>query len=163
MKKKILVVSLIMMFASAGFVLAQQHGKGMRHDKDWAVDHTMISSLDLTPEQTEKVRKLTEDFHSDMAPLRNQKFQCMTELKLLWMQIEPDVEKIKTKQKEAHDLGWQIKEKSTDYRLSFRKILTSEQLSTFLAQKSSGCFNPHRKDRYHDFHGGRGGMGKDCR
>ena len=73
----------------------------------------------------------------------------MTELKLLWMQMEPDVKKIKAKEKELHELTWQMKEKATDHRLSFRKILTSEQLSKFLAQRSSGCFNPHGKNKRH--------------
>ena len=163
MSKKILIVAVMMVFATAGLATAQPRGTGPWHDRNLAVDHERISALDLTPEQTEKVRSLSERFHGDMAPLRNKKFQCMTELKLLWMQMKPDVEKIKAKEKERYELGWQMKEKMTDYRLSFRKILTSEQLSKFLAQRSSGCFNPHGKDRCRDYRDGRCGKGKNFR
>ena len=160
MSKKILIVAVMMVFVTAGFAVAQPCGKGSWHERDWPMRNGKIANLDLTPEQTEKVRSLSETFHKDIAPLRTQKFQCITELKLLWMQMKPDVEKIKAKEKEIHDLSWQMKEKATDHRLSFHKILTSEQLSKFLAQRSSGCFNPHGKEKWH--HGYRDGKcGRD--
>ena len=151
MKKNILIISLALLFATTGFALARQHQKEGCSAKDWLTDHIMISNLDLTSEQTEKTRSLTESFHKDMAPLRDQKFQCKTELKLLWMQTEPDVEKIRAKQREFHDMKWQAMEKITDYRLSFRKILTPEQLSKYLEQGSDSFFDRNEKNRHHGY------------
>ena len=162
MSKKILIVAAMIMFVTTGFAAAQPCGKGAWHDRDWAMVHDRIGDLDLTPEQTEKVRSQFEAFQEEIAPLRTQKFQCMTELKLLWLQMEPDVEKIKAKDKEIHDLSWKMKDKLTDHRISFRKILTSEQLSKFLAQRSSGSWGPHGKDRWHRGpHGSKCGRDKD--
>lgn len=152
MKKKIFILSVAVLFATAGFTLARQPQKEGCPKRDWVADHTMLSSLNLTPEQTEKVRSLTESFHRDMAPLRDQKFQCKTELKLLWMQMESDVEKIRAKQKELHDLKWQAMEKITDYRLSFRKMLTPEQLSKYLAQGPDCLFDRNGKNWHHGYH-----------
>jgi len=42
-------------------------------------------------------------------------------------------------------------EKITDYRLSFRKILTPEQLSKYLEQDSDRFFDWHGKNRHHGY------------
>lgn len=44
-------------------------------------------------------------------------------------------------------------EKVTAYRLSFRKILASEQLSKFLVHRAHGHFAPHDKGGYHSYRG----------
>ncbi len=154
MKKKIIIVSVFMMFAFSGLALAQQSGKMgcPRGGGDGAMKQMMTCDLNLTPEQTEKIQALTESFHKDIAPLQNRKFQCRTELKLLWMQEKPDVEKIRAKQKELHDLKWQIMEKVMEHRLSFRSILTQEQLSKYLIRNSDGCFGHHGKKERHGYH-----------
>ena len=153
MKEKILVVSVLMMFALSGLALARQ-SENMDCPKggDRAMKQMMTCDLNLTPEQTEKVQALKESFHKDIAPLNNRKFQCRTELKLLWMQEKPDVEKIKAKQKELHDLKGQIMEKEMDYRLSFRSILTHEQLTKYLVRNSEGRCGPHGKNGRHGYH-----------
>jgi Spy/CpxP family protein refolding chaperone len=152
MQKKILIVSVLMVFGFSGLALARHTGDMGCPKGGWTMDPRMISGLNLTPEQTEKVQSLTETFHKDIAPLENRKFQCKTELKLLWMQVAPDVEKIRAKQKELHDLKWQIMEKVMDYRLSFRGMLTPEQLSIYLNRESHGCFGPHGKNKDHGYH-----------
>ncbi len=140
MKKTILIIFLVLLSVGTGIALAGHHKKGFWHDRSWEMDHMVISHLDLTPEQSEEVKSLTETFQEEMAPLRKEKFQFRTELRLLWMQEKADPEKIKSKQKEFYDLLLQIMEKITDYRLSFRKILTSEQLSRFLAHEAERSF-----------------------
>jgi Spy/CpxP family protein refolding chaperone len=152
MQKKILIVSVLMVFIFSGLALARHPGDRGCPEGGWTMDPMMISDLNLTPEQTEKVQSLTETFHKDIAPLQDRKFQCKTELKLLWMQVAPDVEKIRAKQKELHDLKWQIMEKVMDYRLSFRGMLTPEQLSKYLNRESHGCFGPHGKNKRHGYH-----------
>ncbi len=117
----------------------------------WAMDGPALSSLDLTAEQMEKVRSLRESGHEEMAPIWAQKFEKKSELKLLWMQMTPDPEKIKARQKEIHDLKWQIQEKIIGYRLAFRDILTPEQLTKFLAM--GGGLGPRHKRGRGDHHG----------
>lgn len=152
MKKKTMIVSVLIMFVFSGLALAGQAEKmGCPMGGERGMKRMMTCDLNLTPEQTEKVQALKESFHKDIAPLQNRKFQCRTELKLLWMQEKPDVEKLKAKQKELHDLKGQIMEKVMDYRLSFRSILTHEQLAKFLVRDSGGCFGHHgRKGRHGD-------------
>jgi Spy/CpxP family protein refolding chaperone len=127
MKKISLIAVLIIFIFSAAFVLAEPQGMRGRGRETY-----LLTSLNLTPEQTEKVRKLREAYQKAKIPLRNQMFNKRMELKLLWMQLKPDPEKIRTKQKEIHDLRWLLKEKHTDYRLAFRNILNQEQLSTYI-------------------------------
>ena len=124
MKKRMFIAIGVMLFGSANLVLAgPSDRRGRNHNR------YMLDSLNLTVEQIEKVRVLRESYLKAKDPLRNQMFSKRTELKLLWMQLKPDPAKIKSKQKEVHDLRWQLQLKRTDYRLAFREILTPEQLS----------------------------------
>ena len=126
--KKIMFIAIgVMLFACANLVLA---GPGDRKGRDR--DQYMSDSLNLTAEQTEKIRVLRESYLKAKDPLRNQMFSKRAELKLLWMQLKPDPAKIKSRQKEIHDLRWQLQLKRTDYRLAFREILTPEQLSKYI-------------------------------
>jgi Spy/CpxP family protein refolding chaperone len=146
------VLALVLTFgtlSAAGF-----HGEGGRMGHKWGGMHpSILTSLDLTAEQAEKIRSLRESFHKETAPLRTQEFERRAELRLLWMQLKPDAEMIKAKQKEIHDLRWQIKEKRTDFRLAFRDTLTSEQLSKFLALGSEWGSPRRMGKRHHHGHG----------
>ena len=133
MKKLSILATLVLLFASATLVMADPGSKGGKMEHRWMMEDSILSSLNLTAEQIEKIRVLRESFQNDTTPLRTQKYERKAELRLLWMQMNLDPEKIKAKQKELHNLRWQLKEKTTDYRLAFRDILTPEQLSKFLA------------------------------
>jgi Spy/CpxP family protein refolding chaperone len=133
MKKCSLLAALLIVFASAIFVAAGPCGGGEWGNPGWAMDGTILSKLNLTEEQTEKIRTLRESFQKDIIPLRTRIFEKKAEMRLLWMQTEPDAAGIKAKEKEIHDLMWQVLEKATDFRLRFRSVLTPEQLSKFLA------------------------------
>ena len=82
--------------------------------------------------QLEKIHELRKSFKREIAPLRSQKYEKKAELRLLWIEPQPSREKIKAKQKELHDLIWRLINMETDYRFTFRDILTREQLSRFL-------------------------------
>ena len=133
MKKCSLLAVLVIVFASATFVVAGPSGGGEWGNPGWVTDGTILSKLNLTAEQTEKIRTLRESFRKDIAPLRTRTFEKKAEMRLLWMQTEPDAARIKTKQREIYDLKWQTLEKATDFRLALRSVLTPEQLSKFLA------------------------------
>lgn len=133
--KKIIVLAVVLLFAfPATLVMA---GKGGKEPPRGPHGHgsraAVLSSLNLTAEQSEKIMALRESIMKEIMPLRSQMFNRRAEIRLLWMQLSPDPAKIKAKQKEVRDLMRQIQEKFTDYRLAFRKILTPEQTTKYLA------------------------------
>jgi len=93
-------------------------------------------NLNLTAEQSAKIQSLRETHLKEVTPLRTQLFSKKAELKLLWVQIDPDKNKIMSKQKEISDLQYRIKEKSTNYRLEIHKVLTPEQQAQRLFSRS---------------------------
>ena len=64
------------------------------------MDGTILSKLNLTAEQTEKIRTLRESFQKDITPLRTRIFEKKAEMRLLWMQTKSDAAGIKAKEKE---------------------------------------------------------------
>ena len=141
MKKIYFIVVLLFLFAASGLVMAGPRGGGGGER-----DVLLLGSLNLTAEQIEKIRILRESYRKEDEPLRNRLFGMRMALKLLWMQLKPDSGKIRSLQKEIHNLKWQLQEKRTDYRLAFRDILTPEQLSRYIVLKD-GRKRGIRKDR----------------
>lgn len=155
MKKIILITTLITMLASAPLVMAQPRGMkggmgpgGERHA-------SALADLNLTAEQSEKIRAMREAHYKDIIPMQTKMFTKRAELRLLWMQTNPDSEKIKSKQKEILVLKGQLQEKKTDFRLEFLNILTPEQRTQLLAQRldrrhgpRGGMEGPHGRDMH---------------
>jgi Spy/CpxP family protein refolding chaperone len=164
MKKSVWIMTAIVLVWTTGALAAGPYGKGRHQGKGMNIPPEIVSALELTPEQTQKIRSLRVDHQKDVMPLRTQKFEKRAELRLLWMQMTPDVEKIKAKQKEMHDIEWQIREKSIDFRLAMRNVLTEEQLSKFLAMggewqgKRDKHRGPRGKGGYGHRHGQQGAM-----
>ena len=134
MKRTILLATFLIIFGSVTVSMAFDRGRGYRGGAGWGMSPSKLSSLDLTAGQTEKLRDLRESFMKDTDPIRNQVFNKKAELRLLWIQAKPDVQKIKETQRAIRELGGQLQEKATDFRLAFRSILTPEQLSRLLSQ-----------------------------
>lgn len=136
MKKITIIAALLFVVASATAAMAWGpcfSGMGGRMDPGRWMNSSALSSLNLTPEQSEKVRALRESYLRDTMPLQTQMFNKRAELKLLWIQTVSEPDKIKAKQKEILGLAGQILEKATDSALAFRNILTPEQCSQFLS------------------------------
>ena len=143
--KKICIIMVILLLAVSSVSVMADSG---RPDKRWGKRGALIlDSLDLNAEQTEKVLNLKTAYLKEKDPIRSRLFNKRTELKLLWMQAKPEPDKIKSKQKEIHDLKWQLTVKRTEYRLAFRNILTPEQLSKYLVLKQEK--RSRRKGRRH--------------
>ena len=145
MKKISLVIALILIVASANIAMAGPRNRGGGMGPQAGMNVPALSNLNLTSEQEEKIRALHESNQKELAPLQMELFKKRTELKLLWMQTNLDVNKIKAKQKEIHELNGQLREKQTDSRLDFFNILTPEQRSQFILQgfgKSRGFRGP---------------------
>ncbi len=156
MKKMSLFTGLLLLIASITVAMAGPSGKGAGMGPGRGMNASVLSGLDLTAEQLEEVRALRESHRKEITPLRTQLLHKRAELRLLWMQINLDHDSIRAKQKELHDLTWQIQEKATDSLLAFRRLLTPEQVSKLLAQGQG---------RGHGYGRGRGlygqGMGLD--
>ena len=136
MKKITIIAALFLVVASATAAMAWGpcfSGKGGRMGPGRWMNFSTLSSLNLTPEQSERVRALRESYLRDTMPLQTQLFNKRAELKLLWIQTVSEPDKIKAKQKEILGLAGQIQEKATDCVLVFRNILTPEQCSQFLS------------------------------
>jgi Spy/CpxP family protein refolding chaperone len=93
-----------------------------------------LSCLDLTPKQNQRIRQMQIELEQAVNPLRIQMFERRAELRLLWMQLDPDEKAIRAKQREVFDLRWSIQERNTDFWLRVRQALTPEQRSRFLLQ-----------------------------
>jgi Spy/CpxP family protein refolding chaperone len=140
MKKIIAAVMMVAVMASAGLAMAQgsEKGPGMERGYDphsggaRSAGPSLWYHLNLTPEQVEKIKALRESFFEEKIPLQNALMRERLELRALWMQTNPDEQKILAKQKEINTLRAQIEEKATKNRLEMRKILTPEQQAKWI-------------------------------
>lgn len=132
-----LLVAVIAIPVSArGPVWGRDHGVGPGHGYGMGTEICKGFNLNLTAEQSAKIQSLRETHLKEVTPLRTQIFTKKAELKLLWVQNNPDKNKIMSKQKEISDLQYRMKEKSTDYRLEIHKVLTPEQRAQQLFSRS---------------------------
>ena len=134
MKKISVIAAFLIVVASATLVMAGPRGKGNWEGGGWCATPSALASLNLTAEQSEKIRGLRESCLKEITPIRAQLLSKRAESKLLWIQTKLEPDKIRANQKEVRDLIGQMQEKSTDCRLAFRNILTPEQTSKLLAQ-----------------------------
>jgi Spy/CpxP family protein refolding chaperone len=135
MKKIIVAISVITLIATSGLALAQGWGRGAGMGQGpgpgpcapgygpggWA------AALNLTPEQTQKMQTLRETHFKETIPLRNEIMSKKIELQSLWIQANPDQEKILAKQREINAVKAQLQEKAIKHRLEMRQVLTPEQ------------------------------------
>jgi len=138
MKKFSVIAACLLLVASATWVVAGPRGFAGLDGDEWCPRASELSTLNLSAEQSEKVRALRESFLKETTPIRNQLFTKKAELRLLWIQTTLDVEKIRSIQKDIHDLIGQMQTKTTDFRLAFRNLLTPEQVSQLLSQGIDG-------------------------
>ncbi|MBW2065132.1 MAG: Spy/CpxP family protein refolding chaperone [Deltaproteobacteria bacterium] len=122
-KMTILTISILFVFL-AGVAAAASPGAGRTGKGDRLA---WLKDVNLTEEQRGKIQSLRQSLKDDILPLRNEMIKKRTELKLLWMEDDPDGAKIKAKQREIRELRAKMEDRLTDFRLEFRKILTPEQ------------------------------------
>jgi zinc resistance-associated protein len=121
--------------------------------------------LNLTEEQSAKIRSLREAYQKDVIPLRSELFAKRAELRALWAQTNPDKGAILAKQKEISTLRDQMREKKTIHRLEKRAVLTPEQQASLTFMGRGKRMGP-RGDFGYGKRGGfspRGGHGYDQR
>ncbi|HOK06579.1 MAG TPA: Spy/CpxP family protein refolding chaperone [Syntrophales bacterium] len=109
--------------------------------------------LNLTADQVGKLNSLRETHLRETKPIRDQLFAKEGDLRLLWLQQNPDEKKIRTLQKEIRALRDQLEEKNTHFRLEQMKVLTPEQRERLKALGPGRGLGPGKGPR------GYGGMG----
>jgi len=86
-----------------------------------------FNKISLSEEQKTKIDALCLAHLKDIRPLREKMFDRSVELRRLWLEPNPDKNKIYAKQKEVRALRDQLEDKRTAYRLEINKLLTPEQ------------------------------------
>jgi Spy/CpxP family protein refolding chaperone len=95
-------------------------------DRDYYPDK-MFKKLNLTDEQKTKIEALATASQKEIRPLREKMFDKSVALRRLWLQPNPEKDKIFALQKEVRTLRDQVEDKYTSLRLEIRKLLTPEQ------------------------------------
>ena len=119
-----------------------------------------LRRLNLTDEQKTKIEALTAANQKEIRPIREKMFDKSVALRRLWLQPDPDKDKIIALQKEVRTLRDQVQDKSTLLRFEIRKVLTPEQkekLASFGWGRGPG-FGPRGGMRGHGEHGPGMGM-----
>ncbi len=126
MKRILILIAAISLIAPA--VLAYDHwvpgGYGPRNPQS-----TLWASL--SREQKEQMRQLYRRFLNEVAPLLGSFTAKRVELRALWSDPKVDSSAIEVKEREAAEIGLQIREKTVKYRLQARSLLTPGQIARF--------------------------------
>jgi Spy/CpxP family protein refolding chaperone len=156
-------LTLVLMAATLGILLtvpAFAFGPGEGRSPGGGRDEGYCSKpalwkLNLSNEQKTKIEALQTAHLKEVRPLREKVFDKSVELRRLWLQANPDKDKITFVQKEVRVLRDEMQDKVTAMRLEIRKILTPEQnekLANSHWGKGPG-FGPRGGMRGHDEHG----------
>lgn len=86
-----------------------------------------FNRLNLTDEQKAKIETLQLAHQKEIRPVREKMFDKSVELRRIWLQPNPDKDKILALQKEVRVLRDQLEDKATAQKLEIRKLLTPEQ------------------------------------
>ncbi|MFA6413125.1 MAG: Spy/CpxP family protein refolding chaperone [Syntrophales bacterium] len=161
MKKVVLTLMAVLVIAALTTTsFAYAWGQGMRGGRGPGYGNCQNgdvpgwAGLNLTADQEAKIKSLREAQLTEAKPLQDKMFSKRGELKLLWLQQNPDQQKIVAVQKEIRSLRDQLQDKQTNHRLAVLKVLTPEQQTKVQAFGAGRGFG-HGKG----FGGGPGGGG----
>ncbi len=138
MKKLLTITATLLLVAVLAFPAFAFNGRGHKGYGSGLCggqlgDAGAVSRLNLTADQKAKFDDLRVAHIKDVKPLRDKMFSLQGDLRLLWLDKNPDQAKIMTVQKEIRNIRDQIDDKRTAYRLEVLKILTPEQQARFKA------------------------------
>lgn len=121
-------------------------GRGHYHGPD----HRALAQLNLTQEQTKKISDLREAHMKAVKPLQEALFSKRCDLRRLWLQPNPDAERIAKVRKEIITLRNQLEDLKTDYWLNVLKVLTPEQRERYqLFAERGHCAGIRGPSRFH--------------
>jgi len=87
----------------------------------------LVESLDLSEEQKTEIKKIDLYFQKEMLGLKNKVEINQLEIKILFLEAEPNLVKIRAKLQEIADLQTELKMKGIEEYLVVKGILTPEQ------------------------------------
>jgi Spy/CpxP family protein refolding chaperone len=127
--KKVTLTVMAVLFAAAVATTAFAFGwgRGPGYGPCARGDFQGPSGLNLTAEQTAKIKELRDAQEKEMIPLQKQVFAKRDEIRKLWLEPKLDEAKITAAQKEMRSLRDQMEDRMTVYRLEAVKVLTPEQ------------------------------------
>ncbi|MFZ3045542.1 MAG: hypothetical protein WA151_06475 [Desulfatirhabdiaceae bacterium] len=94
---------------------------------DGFMDTETIQKLELTPDQIRQLQSLKEAYVNDIGPLQNQYYSKKAEFRLFWKTSIPNRQECMDRQKVILMLYQQISQKTIQYQLDCRSLLTPEQ------------------------------------
>ena len=141
------LVTVLVVTALSTYAFAYGPGWGRGHGGSdcYGPDTSVLSQLNLTSEQTANINALREANLRDTKSLKDKMFSKRGDLKLLWLQTNPDQDKITAAQKEIRTLRDKMQDKMTAYRLEILKVLTPEQQEKVKSFKMGRGFGPGMK------------------
>jgi len=160
MKKVTLtVMAVLFAVAVATTAFAFGWGRGPGYGPCARGDFQGTAGLNLTAEQTAKIKEIRDAQWKEMKPLQEQTFTKRDEIRKLWLEPNPDEAKITAAQKEMRSLRDQMEDKTTTFRLEAAKVLTPEQKEKIGSFSQCRGFG-HRRGPMHGFGpGASGGAG----
>ena len=144
MKKVVMFLAAIALAAIMASPAAAYRGTagGYGPGFGYAGDVTVWSGLNLTADQTAKIRGLQEEQLKEIQPLQSKLYSKGSELRLLWLQQSPDRDKITAATREVRALRDQIQDKMTSHRLAVFNVLTPEQQTKLQAYGAGRGYGP---------------------
>lgn len=127
MKKLTLALTAVvlgLLLTSQAFAWGPGPGKGRGYG---SCREAGLERLNLTDKQKTKIEALQDTHDKATKPLREKTFDKAVELRKLWLQTNPDKDKITAVQKELRTLHNEMEDKTTALKLEIRKVLTPEQ------------------------------------
>jgi Spy/CpxP family protein refolding chaperone len=145
MKKVTLIVMAVLFVAAVGTsAFAFGCGRGPGYGPCAPGGFQGPAGLNLTAEQTAKIKELRDAQEKEMIPLQKQVFAKRDEIRKLWLEPKLDEAKITAAQKEMRSLRDQMEDKTTAYYLEAAKVLTPEQKDKIgLFVQSHGSMHGH--------------------
>ena len=130
MKKLTIIMAVVLFAALVSTPAMAQRGWGGHMGPAYGGDFTNAPGLNLTAEQKAKIDSLREAFLKDIKPLQDHLYSKKGDMKLLWLEKNPDQAKIVALQKEITALRGQIQDKALTHRLAVMNTLTPAQQDT---------------------------------
>jgi Spy/CpxP family protein refolding chaperone len=146
----IALIAIMTVPATAQMRMRGEYGRGPHY----AADITKLSGLNLTDGQITKLNALRNVHLFEIKPLRDQMYNKSIELKGLWLEQTPDLNKIAALQKEIQTLRDVMLQKVAVYRLGTFNILTVKQQTTLEAYREKRGYGSGKEMR------GQGGRGR---
>ncbi len=152
----VLALFLLLTFQAFAWGPGEGRGKGCGPCREAGMEQ-----LNLTDAQKAKIDALRDAHFKATKPLREKIFDKSVELRRLWLQTNPDKNKITAAQKELRTMRDTLEDQSTAHRLAIHQTLTpvqKEKLANSGWGKGHG-FGPRGRMRGHDGFGPEHGPG----